>query len=86
MSGISIPELNPQIRSLCGHDLLESREVRRLRELERLCTTAYSTPMPKFLRFIADRLVNVYGESPNVDFVLSLRERADAIEKAITGQ
>lgn len=31
---------------------------------------------PDFLDWIADRLVHVYGESPNVDFVLSLRLRA----------
>ena len=31
---------------------------------------------PDFLEWIADRLVNVYGESDNVDFVLSLRLRA----------
>lgn len=41
---------------------------------------------PDFLDWVADRLVFVYGENPNVDFVLSLRERAkagrDAIAKA----
>jgi hypothetical protein len=30
-----------------------------------------------FLNWIADRLVHVYGESPDVDFVLRLREIAD---------
>ena len=34
--------------------------------------------MPDFLEWIAARLVNVYGESENVDFVISLRERAAA--------
>lgn len=33
----------------------------------------------EFLRWIADRLVHVYGESDHVDFVLSLRERADRL-------
>jgi hypothetical protein len=41
---------------------------------------------PDFLDWIADRLVNVHGESPNVDYVMSLRDRAkagrDAIAKA----
>ena len=30
----------------------------------------------EFLNWLADRLVHVYGESPNVDFVLKLREIA----------
>lgn len=33
-----------------------------------------------FLSWIADRLVNHYGESPNVDFVLRLRELAKKAE------
>lgn len=38
----------------------------------------------EFLNWIADRLVNVYGESPNVDFVHKLREIADApLQKAL---
>lgn len=31
-------------------------------------------------RWLADRLVNVYGESPNVDFVRALRTRAAMLE------
>lgn len=38
---------------------------------------------PDFLDWIADRLVNVYGESPNIDFVLSLRKRAEMSRAAI---
>lgn len=38
---------------------------------------------PDFLDWIAARLVNVYGESPNVDFVISLRSRAAAGRAAI---
>ncbi len=34
----------------------------------------------EFLNWIADRFVNVYGESGNVDFVIALRRRADEIE------
>jgi hypothetical protein len=30
----------------------------------------------EFLSWVADRLVHVYGESPNVDFVLKLRDIA----------
>jgi hypothetical protein len=33
---------------------------------------------PDFLDWIANRLVNVYGESENVDFVLALRRKANA--------
>lgn len=39
-----------------------------------------------FLDWIADRLVNVYGESDGVDFVLSLRERTEALKAARTGE
>jgi len=42
---------------------------------------------PDFLDWMADRLVHVYGENPEVDFVKSLRERARigrrAMNKAI---
>lgn len=38
---------------------------------------------PDFLDWIADRLVQVHKESQNVDFVLSLRERAKAGRAAI---
>lgn len=31
---------------------------------------------PEFLNWLADRLVHLYGESDNVDFVLKLRELA----------
>lgn len=46
-------------------------------------TMGSSINTPDFLDFVADRLVNVYGESPNVDFVLSLRSRAQAGRNAI---
>ena len=46
-------------------------------------TMGSSLNTPDFLDFVADRLVNVYGESPNVDFVLSLRSRAQAGRNAI---
>ena len=38
---------------------------------------------PDFLDWIADRLVHIHGESENVDFVLSLRQRASAGRAAI---
>ncbi len=31
---------------------------------------------PDFLDWLADRLINVYGESPNIDFVLALQRKA----------
>jgi len=40
----------------------------------------YPTPTPEFLRWIADRLVHVYGASPMVDYVHSLRDRADELD------
>lgn len=38
-------------------------------------------PDAGFLMWMADRIVHVYGESPNVDFVLKLREIADRLDK-----
>lgn len=37
-----------------------------------------------FLDWVADRLVNVYGESENVDFVICLRRRASKAREAIS--
>lgn len=34
----------------------------------------------EFLNWLADRLVHVYGESPNVDFVHRVRSIADRLE------
>ena len=38
---------------------------------------------PYFLDWVADRMVHVYGESENVDFVLALRRRAEKARNAI---
>jgi len=46
-------------------------------------TMGVEVSTPDFLDWIASRLVNHYGESPNVDFVLSLRDRASAGRAAI---
>jgi len=51
------------------------------KDLRHHLLTRYPTPTPQFLNWIADRLVHVYGESENVDFVLSLRQRAKDIEE-----
>lgn len=34
----------------------------------------------EFLNWIIDRLIHVYGESPNVDFLLRLKKIADKYE------
>lgn len=36
----------------------------------------------EFLNWLADRLVHVYNESPNVDFIHKLKEITSRIEKA----
>jgi hypothetical protein len=38
---------------------------------------------PDFLDWLADRIVEVYGESPNVDFVLTLKRKAAKARAAI---
>lgn len=52
-------------------------------ELLEALTMGTQVNTPDFLDWIAARLVNVYGENPNVDFVLSLKERAEASRAAI---
>jgi hypothetical protein len=42
-----------------------------------------SRSSPEFLNWVADRLVNVHGENPNVDYVLALRRRAAKARAAI---
>ena len=34
----------------------------------------------EFLNWIIDRLINIYNESPNVDFIHRLRKIADKLE------
>lgn len=46
-------------------------------------TMGQSLNTPDFLDWVADRIVGVYGESPNTDFVLSLRDRAAAHRAAV---
>jgi hypothetical protein len=43
------------------------------------------TNLEDFLDWIADRLVFIHGESPNVDYVLSLRKRAETARKMRNG-
>jgi len=38
---------------------------------------------PDFLEWIAARMVDVYGEDPNVDFVVALRRKAGVARAAI---
>lgn len=39
--------------------------------------------LPAFLEWLGDRLINVYGESPNMDFVQACYRRADSIRSAL---
>lgn len=42
-------------------------------------------PLANFLTWVGERLVHVYGENPNVDFVLTLREHAAHVRQALSG-
>lgn len=46
-------------------------------------TMGASLNTPDFLEWVADRLVKVYGEPSNIDFVVSLRDRALAGRAAV---
>lgn len=39
-----------------------------------------------FLNWVADRLVNVYGEPPNIDFVNALRREAGLVDEPSTAE
>lgn len=46
-------------------------------------TAGAQVNLPEFLEWVADRLVHVHGESPNVDFVLTCQDRAKLLRAAI---
>lgn len=68
--------------------LLEARKHANLAaaapELLEAQTMGEQLNTPEFLDWLADRLIHVYHESPNIDFVLSLRARAEAGRKALS--
>ena len=43
---------------------------------------SYITPNPEFFQWIYDRLVHVHNENPNVDYMLSLKERIEDMQKS----
>lgn len=48
------------------------------------CTEGAQVNLPDFMEWIADRLEFVYGESPNVDFVRTCRDRAKKVRVALS--
>ena len=42
----------------------------------------YITPNQQFFQWIYDRLINVHNEDPNVDYMLSLKERVEDMQKS----
>lgn len=62
------------------------RPLERLGLYDRAMDMGASKDTGEFLDWVADRLVNVYGESGSVDFVLSLRERTEALREARNGK
>lgn len=47
------------------------------------CKRGAQVDLPGLLEWMADRLVYVYGENPNIDFVLTTRERAKGLRLAL---
>ena len=52
-------------------------------ELLEVLTYGQTLNLPDMLDWVADRLVNVHGENCNLDFILSIRERASKARAAI---
>ena len=52
-------------------------------ELLEALTYGQTLNLPDMLDWVADRLVNVHGENYNLDFILSIRERASKARAAI---
>lgn len=70
-----------------GMVLTMAHEIEELREKNADLLAAHEPDNdpsgPDFLEWIADRLVHIHGESPNVDFVLALRRKAARARAAI---
>lgn len=47
------------------------------------CEMGAQVQLPELLAWIADKLEHVYNENPNVDFVLTIRERAKKLREAM---
>lgn len=60
----------------------EDSPMRRLRLYDEAMDMGQTMDTPTFLSWLADRLVHVYKESENVDFVQSLKERNEAMKEA----
>lgn len=72
------------VESTISGGTIEHRFVESLPDETPAATSARFLRDVVFLNWIADRLVHVYGEHPNVDFVLRLREMAEeAAAKAL---
>lgn len=52
-------------------------------ELLKSLTDGATVDLPELLDWVADRMVHVYGENENIDFVLTLRHRASVCREAI---
>lgn len=63
-------------------DVIEAYEV-IISDFFRVINMGSNCSTPDMIDWVADRLVNIYGESPNVDFVLSLRNRAKALRNIV---
>lgn len=71
--------------SIPNHQVAElKKRSAKLARLEHAMQGATLT-LPEFLDWMTDRLIGVYKESPNVDFVLSCRIWAEKIREALKG-
>ena len=69
------PLLKKQRRNDREIDWLKS-----LRSQPRAKTNDYITPHKKFFKWIYNRLIDVHGENPNVDYMQSFKKRIDNLQ------
>lgn len=81
---------NPGARVLCAEaakeiEALSSKNEEQalvIRELVAAIEEGAQVNTPDLMEWVAERLIFVHDESPHVDYVLSLRRRAEKLRKA----
>jgi hypothetical protein len=80
----SISELAHTVIVRNGWEIVDAKEQKTAwsgKQGEKYMKHSYITTNPEFFQWIYDRLKYVYNENPNVDYMLSLKERIEDMQK-----